>query len=257
MTFRSTALQRLPRPVANALRAAKVQAKALSGFRRGVECPICHNRLRFLVVNTEGDRAETLCMKCNSLERHRRAVLFLRRCTTLHSDALRVLHVAPEPSLRRELERLPHLDYVTGDLYAEGVDLRLDLTDMDFDDEAFDVILCSHVLEHIPDDRKAMQEMHRVLKPDGWALINVPSDPERTEIYEDESIVEPRDRLQHFGQKDHVRVYSSNGFVERLRQAGFAVEVDPLEFTVRERLRYMLDGDAGWDHSYLCTHARA
>src|SRR4051794_16707117 len=116
MPLHLKAMQRLPRPVAKILRAAKAEVKALSGVRRGTECPICGNRLRFLVVNTEGSRAETLCMKCKSLERHRRAVLFLRRCTTLYSDALKVLHVAPEISLRRELERLPNLDYITGDL---------------------------------------------------------------------------------------------------------------------------------------------
>ena len=215
-------------------------------------CPVCGNRVQFAVVNTEGPRNETLCLHCDSLERHRRAILFLRRSTDIFTARLRVLHVAPEASLRRMLEGLDNLDYTTGDLLAEEVDVELDLTAIDFPDHTFDVVLCSHVLEHIPDDRRAMREIRRVLKSDGWALINVPSDPDRASTYEDPSIDSPEARLEHFGQDDHVRVYSSNDFVARLDEAGFAVTRDPEPFSAYEIRRYRLDGDAGWDHSYLC-----
>lgn len=220
----------------------------LTSYRSGLECPICGNRFRFLVVN----RAECLCARCGSLERHRRAVLYLRRCTNLYVDPLRVLHVAPERSLRRELRELENLEYVTGDLLDPEVDVRLDLTEIDLPDNSFDVVLCSHVLEHIPDDRAAMREMHRIVKPSGWVLINVPTDPARTEIYEDPSVTTPAERLVHFGQEDHVRVYSVRPFVRRLEEAGFDVEVDPLKFDSEEERRYMLTGDQGWDHMYLC-----
>jgi SAM-dependent methyltransferase len=166
--------------------------------------------------------------------------------------------VSPEACLRDELQRLRDIDYVTGDLYAEDVDVLLDLTAIDFPDASFDVILCSHVLEHIPDDRVAMAEIRRVLRPDGWALINGPSDPARTMTYEDAAIVLPEERLRHFGQEDHARVYSSRDFAARLENAGFGVVVDPMEFSPGDRRRYQLDGDVGWDHGYLCrprTHA--
>lgn len=220
----------------------------LASYRRGLECPICGNRLRFLVVN----QAECLCARCGSLERHRRSVLFLRRCTNLYREPLRVLHVAPEKSLRRELSKLDNLEYVTGDLFDPDVDIRLDLTAIELPDSSVDVVLCSHVLEHIPDDRAAMREMRRIIKPTGWALINVPTDPARTDIYEDSSVTSPEDRLSHFGQDDHVRVYSIRPFVGRLQESGFDVEVDPLRVPADEERRYMLTGDQGWDHMYLC-----
>ncbi|MDX6689274.1 MAG: hypothetical protein QOG15_731 [Solirubrobacteraceae bacterium] len=204
------------------------------------------------MVNTEGGRHETLCLRCNSLERHRRAILFLRRSTDLFTASLHVLHVAPEPSLRTALENLSNLRYITGDLLAQDVDVQLDLTAIAFPDDTFDVVLCSHVLEHIPDDRTAMQEMRRVLKPNGWAFINVPSDPDRTTTYENSAVVSPEERLEHFGQDDHVRVYSTTDFVARLEHAGFDVTQDPEPFTHEEIRRYRLAGDVGWDHSYLC-----
>ena len=168
-----------------------------------------------------------------------------------------MLHVGPEPGLRHELERLPNLDYVTGDLHADDVDVRLDVTAIGFPDETFDVILCSHVLEHVPDDRRAMRELRRVLRRDGWALINAPSEPGRSQIYEDDSIVDPAQRLRHLGQADHVRLYSTEGFVGRLHEAGFEVRRDPLAFSMYERARYVLHGDGGWDHSYLCRRGDA
>lgn len=245
----------VPSPLRSAIWKVRREVRAARYILRDHVCPLCGNERRFLVVNDAEARAETLCLRCHSLERHRRAVLFLRRATDLYSVPLRVLHVAPEESLRRELGELEHLSYVTGDLLAPDVDVRLDLTDIEFDDESFDVVLCSHVLEHVPDDRKAMREIHRILKRTGWALINVPSDPARTAIYEDPSVVSPDARLSHFGQEDHVRVYSSDGFMARLRECGFSVERDPMPFTPEEVSKYLLDGDAGWDHMYLCRRA--
>jgi SAM-dependent methyltransferase/predicted O-methyltransferase YrrM len=251
--------RRLPGPVLAALQVAKCQVQVVRSIRPGRECPVCGNRLRFLVVNATGGRREMLCMRCKSLERHRRVVLFLRLRTDLYSESrkrLRVLHVAREASLRAEILRLGGIDYVTGDLLVGNVDVRLDLTDIDFPDASFDVILCSHVLEHIREDRKAMTEIRRVLRGDGWALINVPSDPARTITFEDMSIVLPQDRLVYFGQEDHVRVYSPSDVLGRLQAAGFNVNVDPVEFTLAQRRRYLLDGDAGWDHSYFVALIR-
>jgi SAM-dependent methyltransferase len=235
-----------------ALGVAKMEALGLWSALHGAECPFCRNRLRFRVVNTQSGKSETLCMRCRSLERQRRVVLFLRRETNLYRDHLKVLHVAPEHCIRHELEKLANLECVSGDINLREGDLRIDVTDIPAPDETFDVILCSHVLEHVPDDRKALREFRRVLKPNGWALINVPSDPSRSEIYEDDSIVDPQGRRDHFGQEDHVRVYSVEGFLSRVRGAGLVPELDPVEFTPREKRRYLLYGDRDWDHMYFC-----
>jgi teichuronic acid biosynthesis glycosyltransferase TuaH len=247
--LRRALVARLPVPVRRAVRAARREARAAALAGRAVECPVCRSRFRRLVPFSGG--RDHACPRCSSLARHRRTILFLRRSTTLYSQPARVLHVAPEHGLRRELSRLPHIDYVTADLLADDVMTKMDITAIDYPDESFDVILCSHVLEHVLDDRRAMRELRRVLRADGWALINVPSDPDRSEVYEDASIVSPLDRLRHFGQEDHVRVYSTDGFLGRLREAGFAVEIDPFNFGGEDRRRYVLDDD-GWDHSYLC-----
>jgi SAM-dependent methyltransferase len=244
-------IDRLPRPVQRLLRTGKRELRALLLSGDTVECPVCHSGFRHML----GPRGrQVICPRCSSLERHRRVILFLRRCTDLYSAELRVLHIAPEYGIHADLKRLSNLDYVTGDIDGDGVDLAFDITAIPFADETFDVILCSHVLEHVQDDCRALREIARVLRPDGWALINVPSDPGRTEIYEDDSIVDPKARVEHFGQEDHVRVYSQRGFLERVRDAGFGVVVvDPLKFNAYERARYVLDGDDGWDHSYLCS----
>ena len=252
VSLRALIMKRLPPRVQGVLRAAKRETKALLLTGRAVECPVCHGRFRHLLPAANAER--TVCPKCLSLERHRRVILFLRRSTNLYHDRLRVLHVAPELGLQRELAQLPNLEYITGDLYASNVSRELDVTAIDFSDETFDVILCSHVLEHVIDDRQAMRELRRVLRPDGWALINGPSDPRRAETYEDDSIVDPHQRLAHFGQSDHVRIYSGEGFLTRLIEAGFDVEVDPFVFSPYERARHVLDDD-GWDHSYLCKRA--
>ena len=251
--LRGTVRKLLPEAVWTVLWPLRREMKTLRMFRLGLECPICGNNRRFIVVNTKGGAHETLCLRCMSLERHRRTILLLRRYTNLYVDQLRVLHVAPEACLRSEFQRLSNLDYLTGDLFAQDVDVRLDLTALEFRDSDFDVVLCSHVLEHIPDDMQAMREIRRVVKPDGWALINVPADPARQEVYEDPSIVDPAERLRHFGQEDHVRIYSTHAVVERLSRAGFDVTVDPITFTAEERRRYLLTGDIGLDRSYFCV----
>ncbi|TAK69167.1 MAG: class I SAM-dependent methyltransferase [Actinomycetota bacterium] len=223
------------------------RARAYRGNR--VECPLCGGHFdRFMPVK---NRTNAKCPRCAALERHRRVGLFLRERTDLFDAKLRVLHIAPERSLRRTLGRLEKLDYLTGDLYAHGVDLQLDITAIDFPDDSFDVILCSHVLEHVTDDRVAMAEFARILRPAGWAVLNVPCDPNRTEIYEDASIVDPAERAKHFGQRDHVRWYTVDGFAARLTESGFTVEVDPMDFTAEQRARYALDGDA-YDHLFFC-----
>ena len=151
-------------------------------------------------------------------------MLYLQQHTNLFAADLRLLHFAPEPVLRRTFRLLPSLRYVTVD-YAPTADARMDITRLAFPDHAFDCVLCVHVLEHIPDDRGAMRELHRVLKPGGWAILQVPLDVQRAETYEDPLITTPEDRRVHFGQEDHVRWYGRD-YHRRLEHAGFQVTVD-------------------------------
>jgi SAM-dependent methyltransferase len=187
-----------------------------------VTCPACGSS--FDAFKPAWNRAGALCWRCGAHERHRALWLYLERVRPeLLGGARRLLHFAPEYALAQRLERLG-LDYVTADLDPDKGALQLDLLELDLPDGAFDAILCSHVLEHISDDRRAMAELQRVLAPGGWCIVMVPIDLERDATYEDPSITDPGERACHFWQDDHVRVYAPD-IADRLRAAGFAVEV--------------------------------
>jgi len=124
------------------------------------------------------------------------------------AQGTKLLHVAPEPNLRTWLRSLPELDYVSADLDMVGNDLKLDLTDIALPDSSFHAIICNHVLEHIPDDAKAMSEITRVLKPGGWAILQTPISLSLSQTYEDFLITDPAERERAFGQNGHVRIYA-------------------------------------------------
>ena len=132
-----------------------------------------------------------------------------------------MLHIAPELCFEARFRQQIGPGYLTADL-MEPADVRMDITDIQYPNDSFDIIYCSHVLEHVPDDRKAMREFHRVLKSDGWAVFMVPITIDQT--VEDPSITDPQERLRLFGQHDHVRRYGRD-FVDRLKEAGFHVNV--------------------------------
>jgi len=152
--------------------------------------------------------------------------------------------MAPEKAFISRLKKLPHLDYISCDLESPLAEVKADICDLPFADASFDWILCNHVLEHIPNDTKAMQELYRVLKPGGKALLQVPLNSNLAETFEDDSIVEKAERTKVFGQYDHVRVYGKDYF-DKLRQIGF--EVSEIQFgkslTEAERLRYAVTKD--------------
>lgn len=162
--------------------------------------------------------ADTICPKCLSYERHR-ALAIVDSEQRLFAGK-EILHFAPEPSLAAYIRRQAPKSYKTADLFKSNVDLKLDLCNIALPDKSFDVVICSHVLEHVPDDRKAMSELLRVLRPGGLAVIMVPIEEGWDETYEDSSIVSDADRLIHFGQEDHVRYYGRD-LRDRLRGAGF------------------------------------
>lgn len=187
-----------------------------------VVCPCCGgNFSQFLPV---GVRANAECPRCTARERHRLIWMYLKNKTNLFSESLKVLHIAPEFYFQKKLVRMSNLDYLSGDLDSPLADVKIDITNIQYPDNSFDVILCNHVLEHIPDDRQAMQELFRVLKPEGWGIFQVPLDLNSDGTVEGPSLP-PQERKRLFGQIDHVRLYGKD-YKQRLEQAGFTVKVD-------------------------------
>ncbi|MCF8261854.1 MAG: methyltransferase domain-containing protein [Melioribacteraceae bacterium] len=175
-------------------------------------------------VVAAGFRENVLCPKCGSYDRERLLYLFLIKKTKLLRQQTKLLHVAPEDKLVGLLNNQNNIDYLTADLLRKNVMVNMDITDIQYPDNSFDAIICNHVLEHVPDDQKAMTELFRVLKPNGWAVLQVPISYKLDETFEDESIVKESDKEIFFGQEDHVRIYAADYF-ERLQSVGFKLEI--------------------------------
>ncbi|MEA2435890.1 MAG: hypothetical protein QOF65_446 [Thermoleophilaceae bacterium] len=184
-------------------------------------CPCCGGSFR--AFRPRDDRPEARCPGCNSYERHRVLWMWLRERGGLGSASLDVLHVAPEPVLEERLRALPGVRYTAGSLFPTGEQVRVDLTDVPFPDGSFDVVLCNHVFDEIPDDRRALSEIHRVLRPGGRLITQTPVDKRREHTYEDPSLP-PARRREVFQTADDVRVYGLD-FPDRLADAGFDVQV--------------------------------
>jgi len=216
-------------------------------------CPVCETSSRKFAPFGEVPRRDALCVTCGALERHRLTWLFFRRKTDLFGRrAARMLHVAPEPTIEAALRSHLGEAYVTADLHDPKAMLRMDITDIRLPDESFDVIYCSHVLEHVPDDRKAMRELRRILKGDGWAVFQVPVTEDAT--IEDPSVTDPKERARLFGQEDHVRRYGPD-CADRLVDAGFRVTVtNPADFLSSEEIERMGITQAAGE-IYYCTRA--
>ncbi len=178
---------------------------------------------KFLPYGYEEQRENVLSPSTLSLERHRLLWLFLKDHTTFFTAPHKVLHFAPEQAFYKRFRKLKNLDYTTTDLNSPLADVKADICDLPFEDNSFDFILCNHVLEHIPNDTKAMQELYRILQPGGTAILQIPQDLKREKTFEDDSITDPKERAKIFGQYDHVRVYGRDYF-EKLRGIGFKVE---------------------------------
>jgi SAM-dependent methyltransferase len=176
-----------------------------------------------------GGRRKMECPVCQSAERDRLIYIYVKDYLHLfeNQDKIVILHIAPEDCLYSVFyKKINHREYVCGDKFEEGYTYNkhvkfMDITHIDWEDNYFDLILCNHVLEHIPDDRKAMQELYRVLKPNGKAILQVPLSRIIEETYEDFSITDPVERIRLFGQWDHCRIYARQDYELRLKQAGF------------------------------------
>lgn len=186
--------------------------------------PIDGKRFRtFLPYGYEHPRENVLSPSTLSLERHRLLWLFLKQKTEFFRSTLKVLHFAPEQAFYKRFKNLKNLHYTTTDLNSPLSDVKADICNLPFKDNTYDVILCNHVLEHIPDDLKAMQELYRVLKSGGWGIFQIPQDLNREHTFEDNSITDRKERAKIFGQYDHVRIYGRDYF-DKLRKVGFDVE---------------------------------
>jgi SAM-dependent methyltransferase len=182
----------------------------------------------FLPYGYGSQRNNVLSPSTLSLERHRLLWLYLKQETSFFSKPSRLLHFAPEQAFYKHFKTLKHIDYVTTDLNSPLADVKADICQLPFKDNSFDIILCNHVLEHIPDDTKAMQELYRILKPGGYGIFQIPQDLNRKYTFEDHSITDKKERAKIFGQYDHVRIYGLDYF-DKLRAIGF--RVTPVDYT--------------------------
>ncbi len=226
-------------------RMAGTGLKVLSVFYRGssVRCPVCDKGFRkFLPYGRINPRENALCPSCLSLERHRLIWLYLQRTTDFFTSRKKVLHIAPEACFILRFEKIHGADYITGDIESPLAKVKMDIHQIPFDANTFDVVLCNHVLEHVDSDIKAMSEINRVLRSGGFAILQVPFfHPIPDVTVEDLSITDPRERERLFGQDDHVRKFGKD-YTKRIAEAGLvAVEDDFIStFTDEDRIRYGL-----------------
>ncbi len=214
----------LPRPFL--IRLSYTISPFLAFFLKGTNYtdPIDGKRFKtFLPYGYGNQRNNALSPSTLSLERHRLLWLYLKNNTGFFTAKHKVLHFAPEQAFYKRFRDMKNLDYVTTDLNSPLADVKADICDLPFKDNEFDVILCNHVLEHIPNDTKAMQELYRVLKKGGFGVFQIPQDLNRDHTFEDNSITDRKERAKIFGQYDHVRIYGRDYF-DKLRSIGFKVE---------------------------------
>lgn len=237
----------LPARFKQALRGSFLRATSLFNAGSRVECPVCERRFRkFARFHGVNDQ----CPNCGSLMRHRAILLYLRDVLRLPETESDVLHVGPAAAIRQRLASVAPLRYLSLDIDPALADVQGDVTDLRFRDASFDFILCVHVLEHVPDDRAAIGELFRVLRPGGRALIQVP--PSSLEVtFEDPEVTAPAERERLFGQHDHVRICGAD-YRDRLAEPGFDVEL--LDYVAqldpRTQARY---GLRVGEPFYLCT----
>jgi SAM-dependent methyltransferase len=224
--------------------------------KRYFHCPVCNKKVRTFnklpdfyddmlekyeyvhsIYCTETmNRNSYSCPRCNASDRSRLYAVYLKeKFNAFSKEEYTFLDIAPSENLKNFIKKSALIRYRSADLFMKNVDDKVDITDMNiYSDNSFDVILCSHVLEHIVDDRKAMSELFRILKPDGFAIIMVPINLLLKEDFENSEYKTEAERWKYFGQNDHVRLYSKNGFVNKLTQTGFKVNQLGIDYFGKE-----------------------
>lgn len=231
MSIFKTILNTIPRPFL--IKASYAVRPLVSWWLKGDNFtdPIDGKSFRkFLPYGYGIQRENALSPSTLSLERHRLMWLFLKDETDFFSSdkKLKVLHIAPEQCFLNIFRKQKNLDYITSDIESPIADVKADICNLPFDDNSFDIVFCNHVLEHIPDDIKAMQELYRVMKSGGFGIFQIPQDLSRETTFEDDTITDRKERAKIFGQYDHVRVYGRDYF-NKLQSIGF--KVDEVDYT--------------------------
>ncbi|MFA7083377.1 MAG: class I SAM-dependent methyltransferase [Arcobacteraceae bacterium] len=214
-------------------------------------CPICDTNHEKFNPFGYNPREDAQCPNCGSLERHRLSWLVIEKeLYGIDVKEKTMLHIAPEKLFTQKFEEIFKENYLTADLYDKNAKIQMDITDIKYPGESFDFIYCSHVLEHIQDDKKAMSELHRVLKKDGWAILLVPI-MVKGATEEDFSITSKEERMKHYGHPDHVRNYGSD-YKQRLEESGWSVDVIyPEDFLSNDDIKLMGITKAAGE-IYLC-----
>lgn len=241
----------LPEWVKRPMRRVRAVVKGVPYYGTGRWCPVCGKPSRSFRSFGAVLREDAQCVHCDALERHRLLWLYLNKRTDLFDGKpKKVLHVAPELCFEPRFRQRLGDSYITADLFNPRAMVSMDITDIQYPDESFDVIYCSHVLEHVHDDKKAMREFCRVLKRTGWAILLVPITSDVT--FEDPTITDPQERLKAFGQEDHVRRYGPD-YVSRLEEAGFNVKMTTIAELADEQDIIKMGLTAASGEIYFCT----
>lgn len=222
--------------------------KLLAVYYKGTKytCPYCNKSFRKMLpggfdlpvireknIIGGGYRKNDICPRCFSTDRDRLIYWFLKNKTDIFEKKYKVLHIAPEGCLKALLLSQKNIEYYTGDKFTKGYNayyydrkdvILMDVTNIPYKNNEFDIIICNHVLEHIIDDKKALSEIFRVLKPNAWAMLQVPISLKLDKTFQDDTIITPKDREKYYGQFDHVRIYGKD-YKQKLEEAGFKVEI--------------------------------
>lgn len=218
-------LNKLPRPLLIRLSYPFKKVAPLLYKGNNVECPVCERSYSKFLAYGAKNRDGVLCPGDLTLERHRLMWLYLKDFSNFFkAEKLKVLHIAPEQCFHKKFQAQKNLDYLTADLVSPIADMHFDLHQIPLEDNRFDVVFCNHVMEHVDDPIQCMKELYRVMKPGGWAIIQVPQDVDRAETFYDPAITSPEDREKYYWQKDHLRLFGMD-YPSYLEKAGFRVEV--------------------------------
>ena len=226
--------------------------RRMKGFEgSNVTCPACNFSFRIFASYGNPLRHNAKCQYCELAERGRLLWLYMEeKYNWFDGQAkIKLLHFAPEKIFYEKFSKSPNIHYIPCDLFPEKYIFggkikvsKIDVTAIPFAENSVDVIICNHVLEHVFDDKLAMRELFRVMKPNGWGIFQVPVDYTRETTHEDHSIKTPQERQRAFGQHDHLRLYGLD-YSNRLENAGFKVNVDDYvkKFSNEKNMKYGLD----------------